>query len=164
MASYKLRRSSKDKILFGVCGGIAEYFNIDALFVRIAFIITAFFNGFGIILYLALALIMPKDEAEIGDAAKVMSENIQSIKEDVLKAGQRIKETFAAADDQRTVAETSANGNDRRRNTFAFVLIIIGIIFLLANFGIFWWFDWDKLWPAILILLGIIIILKRRRQ
>lgn len=55
---------SRNKQLMGVCGGIAEYFNIDPTLVRIAFVIaTIAAQGSGILAYLVLAWVMPKPEA-----------------------------------------------------------------------------------------------------
>ena len=59
----KLTRSSEDSILFGVCGGIAKYFNIDSAIVRIAFVLLTFLiSGFGIFFYIIAAIIMPIDK------------------------------------------------------------------------------------------------------
>ena len=55
----KLYKSSTDKKLCGVCGGIAEYFNIDPTVVRVAWAILACFAGSGILAYIAAALIIP---------------------------------------------------------------------------------------------------------
>lgn len=59
----RLTRSRRDKKLFGVCGGIAEYFNLDATLVRIAFVVgTIASSGPPLVLiYLALAYVMPKE-------------------------------------------------------------------------------------------------------
>ena len=59
----RLRKSARDKKIAGVCGGLAEYMNIDPTLVRIAFVIGTFFNGIGILIYLALAFIMSKPES-----------------------------------------------------------------------------------------------------
>ncbi|MBU5670177.1 PspC domain-containing protein [Peptoniphilus sp. MSJ-1] len=56
----KLYRSREDKMLAGVCGGIAEYFNIDSTIVRILFVLISIGGGFGILAYVALAIIMPE--------------------------------------------------------------------------------------------------------
>ncbi len=56
----KLFRSNTDKKLFGVCGGIAEYFNIDSTIVRLIWAVFAFFSlGTGLLVYLLAALVMP---------------------------------------------------------------------------------------------------------
>lgn len=58
----KLYRSEKNKLWLGVIGGIAEYFNIDAVILRVGFILILVFTGFipAIIAYLLTAAVMPK--------------------------------------------------------------------------------------------------------
>lgn len=53
---------SDDKILSGVCGGIAEYFELDPTLVRIAYVFLSCFSAAfpGILCYIALCIIMPK--------------------------------------------------------------------------------------------------------
>ena len=57
----KLYRSKKDKMIAGVCGGLAEYTNVDPTVMRVLFVIATVFTGIvpGIIVYTALALIIP---------------------------------------------------------------------------------------------------------
>ena len=55
----KLYRSRKDSKIAGVCGGIAEYFNIDSTIIRLLAVITIFFGGSGVISYLIAWLIIP---------------------------------------------------------------------------------------------------------
>lgn len=61
MAVKKLTRST-NKVLAGVCGGIAEYFEIDPTLVRVAYAaLTIFTTGFpGVLLYIIMLLLMPK--------------------------------------------------------------------------------------------------------
>lgn len=54
----KLYRSRKDRKLFGVCGGIAEYFGIDSTLVRLALVVLVVIGGSGVLAYLIAALIM----------------------------------------------------------------------------------------------------------
>ncbi|MEW4414046.1 PspC domain-containing protein [Clostridium sp. AN503] len=56
----KLYRSSKDRMLCGVCGGIGEYLNIDATLVRLIWAVLAC-SGPGIFVYLLAAIIIPQD-------------------------------------------------------------------------------------------------------
>ena len=56
----KLRRSRKNRVVCGVMGGIAEYFDVDPTIVRVLFIICSF-SGFPIILYILLAIIIPEE-------------------------------------------------------------------------------------------------------
>ena len=55
----KLIRSN-DRVLAGVCGGLAEYFGIDSLIVRIVFVILFFGYGCGLLAYILLWLLAPK--------------------------------------------------------------------------------------------------------
>ena len=55
----KLYLSDTDKKLFGVCGGLAEYFGIDSTLVRVGYIILVFAFGTGILAYFLCALCMP---------------------------------------------------------------------------------------------------------
>ncbi len=59
MADKKLSRSN-NKIIGGVCAGIADYLGLDPTIVRIVWVLMLFFAGFGILLYLILWIIMPK--------------------------------------------------------------------------------------------------------
>ena len=56
----KLYKSNKDKKLCGVCGGIADYFDIDSTFVRLLWVLLIFCVGTGILAYFIAALIMPE--------------------------------------------------------------------------------------------------------
>jgi phage shock protein C len=56
----KLYRSSSDKKIAGVCGGLAEYFNIDATIIRVIFILLLLPGGFpGFIPYVVLLIVAP---------------------------------------------------------------------------------------------------------
>jgi len=55
----KLKKSKKDKMLAGVCGGLAEYLGWDPTIVRILFIVFAFLYGSTILVYFILAIVMP---------------------------------------------------------------------------------------------------------
>lgn len=57
----RLYKSSTDKQVMGVCGGLAEYFNIDPTLIRVVVAIAAFVFGFGIIPYIILGIILPYD-------------------------------------------------------------------------------------------------------
>jgi phage shock protein C len=59
MADRKLTRA-KDGKIFGVCGGLANYFGIDAVVLRIIWILVVLCGGVGILAYLVCALVMPK--------------------------------------------------------------------------------------------------------
>lgn len=62
MSDKRLVRTSHDKMIAGVCGGLAAYFNIDPALVRLAFVLFTLIDGLGLLIYLVLALLMPAGE------------------------------------------------------------------------------------------------------
>ncbi|MGM9758649.1 MAG: PspC domain-containing protein [Parabacteroides sp.] len=59
----KLRRSN-NKMLAGVCGGLADYFDLDPTVIRIVYVLLSIFTAFaGVLIYLILWLVMPKEQA-----------------------------------------------------------------------------------------------------
>lgn len=59
----KLTKSSTDRQIAGVCGGIAEYFGIDSTLVRVGYLIFTFFGvGSPLLLYFLLAFIIPEEQ------------------------------------------------------------------------------------------------------
>ncbi len=61
----KLYRSRENKMLAGVCGGIAEYMELDPTIVRLAWVIAVFGAGFGVLAYLIAWIIMPERTFDI---------------------------------------------------------------------------------------------------
>ncbi len=60
----KLTRSATDKKLGGVCGGIAEYLDVDPTVIRLAWVLFALFIGSGILAYIIALLVMPNPSVE----------------------------------------------------------------------------------------------------
>jgi len=65
----QLRRSADDKMLAGVAGGIARYFNADVTLVRVIIAVLALLNGVGVALYVAAWLLVPEDGSDQSIAA-----------------------------------------------------------------------------------------------
>lgn len=61
MSDKRLKKSRKDRVICGVCGGIAEYFKVDPTLVRLAFALLCISAFTGVILYIIAAIIMPED-------------------------------------------------------------------------------------------------------
>ena len=59
----KLYRSKKNRVIAGVCGGIAEYFNVDPTLVRLAWVVFTLLGGSGIIAYFIAWVIVPERKA-----------------------------------------------------------------------------------------------------
>lgn len=62
MSEKQLLRSQDERMLFGVCGGLADYLNIDPVLVRLFFVLLALSTGWGFIVYLLLAILMQEEQ------------------------------------------------------------------------------------------------------
>ena len=60
MDMKRLYKSSKDRMICGVCGGIAEYLNIDPSILRVLWVLFACAGGSGLIAYIIIAIILPE--------------------------------------------------------------------------------------------------------
>jgi phage shock protein PspC (stress-responsive transcriptional regulator) len=59
----RLTRSTTDKKIGGVSGGLATYFDVDPLLVRLGFVVTTLFSGAGLLAYIAMLAFVPSDDA-----------------------------------------------------------------------------------------------------
>lgn len=130
----RLYRSGKDRVVAGVCRGLAGYFDIDPLLIRIIFIILALSGGLGIIIYLAAWLIIPRENrsAGQGEAPPNTEERSPAMKRDPAGA------------------------------VFGILVIILGIGLLLHNYGLFH-FKFSLIWPLILIAIGVRLIIRDKK-
>ncbi len=63
MSDKRLIRSRDDRMIFGVCAGLAHYLNIDPIIVRLLVVLLTLWNGIGLLAYVVLAIIMPQEPA-----------------------------------------------------------------------------------------------------
>ncbi len=169
MTPKRVRKSRQDKMLFGVAGGLAEYFNVDPVLVRLAFVLSIFAGGVGIIAYVVLAIIMPQGESTAAHPADVVKENLHTIGQEAAEAAHRVEDAVRGAPPASEGVEspqtpTQQPQTTRDRSGLGIILIILGAILLLANLGAFRWFPWGIFWPAALILAGLAIIIGRFRR
>jgi len=62
MEMNQLYRSKQDKIIMGVCGGLAKYFNVDSIIPRIIFIALTVGSGVGVLVYILMAILVPAED------------------------------------------------------------------------------------------------------
>jgi len=141
----RLTRSTTDKILAGVCGGLGAYFELDATIFRIIFVLATLFGGFGLILYIILALLIPADTAV--DKTVNLRRGVEEIGGVVQKGAERLKQE---------VGRSTAAG----RNWLGVILVALGVLFLLGNFGFFEIFNFGRLWPLILVVIGFLVLVR----
>src|SRR5262249_24559846 len=73
-AAKRLERSRSDRMLAGVCGGLARYFDIHPAFYRIGFVVLTLVGGAGILVYAAAALVIPDEGQEDSVASAALRE------------------------------------------------------------------------------------------
>lgn len=139
----KLSRSTTDRMLGGVCGGIGEYFDIDPVIVRVIFVLMGMAGG-GVVFYLILWLVMPADDS----IETCVEGNVRKGAEEIKEQAER----FAAG----------AKTDDRQRQLWGWLIVFIGVMFLLSNFGVLQLLRLDLFWPLLIILVGVYVIFKRK--
>ena len=129
----KLYRSRNDKVISGVCGGIAEYFGIDATIVRLLWALMFFTGGIGFLAYIVAIVVIP--ERPKGMAVDSIEEEEEEVYDDSYEEEDRPKKDG--------------------KHGFGIALIALGVIFILERYS---WFSIWSLWPAIFILLGVYFV------
>ena len=61
MEQKKLLRSIDNRMVCGVCGGVGEYFNVDATLIRLVWVLASLFGGSGLLAYIIAAIIIPEE-------------------------------------------------------------------------------------------------------
>ncbi len=149
MATSQLYRSTTNKVIAGVCGGLGEYFDIDPMIIRALFVLAFFMSGTGILLYIVLWLVIPDRPRR------------ETLSRDHLK--ETVREMKARAVD---VVDELRGANEAkmesRQSWLAILVVIVGVMFLLRNFDMLTIFDFERLWPLILIIFGFAILFKKR--
>jgi phage shock protein C len=145
----RLYKSQKNKIIAGVCGGIAEYLDVDPVLIRLIAVLFFFTGGATLIAYIVGMIIIPSRPPEaIGDVETAQAQNAAP------------------------VVTADADARNRAGSLIIGVLMILfGVHFLLRRVPFFhpyyWWFwdiGWQFFWPSILILVGLLVIFRGTRK
>jgi phage shock protein PspC (stress-responsive transcriptional regulator) len=159
----RLERSNTNRVIGGVCGGIAEYLAVDATLVRVAFVVTAFITaGLFVLLYIVLLILMPQPGQHLPlvrptVAAAAGAETTAPLEADPNATS--IAATASPVDPAVREAES-----DRRRMAFGYILIALGVAFLLSNAGVFRFVQWQFIWPLVLVGIGVLFLMQRVRS
>ena len=128
----KLHRSRHNRVIAGVCAGLAEYFNIDIALMRVLFVVATICGSFGFWMYVILWIVVPEEYS--------------------LESGETI---------DITPKEEPDGKNDKKPVNGAMIasmiLIFIGLVALIDNFTPLAWI-W-KLWPVPIIVIGVMILI-----
>jgi phage shock protein C len=140
-----------DRILGGVCSGIAAGFHVDPLWVRLAFVVLAFFQGVGLFLYLVLWLVMPEKE----DGAAPARSGFDSMTDDLRRIGDELRAQFRGG----VAPAADAGGRPMGRGTqtivLGIILVLVGALLLAVNIRLI---TWTVVWPVAVIALGVALL------
>ena len=146
----KLNRSVKDKFISGVAGGLAEYFEIDPVIVRVLFVISLFFHGAGFIAYIVLWIAVPEAPYVFETASNVGTSGTTNSETDI-KANNPAAAYFKSLDEKKL----------KRNRNIGIVLIVLGCIFLADNF--IPRIHFGDFWPIVLVALGVSLLLNSKK-
>jgi len=148
---------STDRILGGVCAGLAEEFHVNALWVRVAFLLLVFIQGIGVFLYIVLWLVMP-ERLEGGGRRS----GFEAMTSDMRRVWGEVQHPTAgksqpAAPAQAQTAPQPSGIFQNQSLLFGLILVGIGLVLLGGNIGII---NWSVVWPAALITVGIVLLVR----
>ena len=161
-----------DRIIGGVCSGLAAGLRVDAVWIRVVFVVLAFVQGIGVLIYIVLWLVMPdrSREAAPRSAMDSMADDVRRVGRDIQGQLRSLFGPSPAAGAARPSSEPvtpppppppspppvqgSAN---HQQIGLGVVLVVVGIVFLAANTGVV---AWTLVWPAGLIAVGVVLFLR----
>ena len=174
MSSLRLERSQSNRVIAGVCGGLAEYLAVDPTLVRVFFVLATFLTG-GLLalLYIVLIFVMPLPgrpasgiATSAGTTAAEVAESLRRAADDVAHSFRsEAAESVAPASATQPVVDPAAHAREteRRRMAVGYVLILIGLVFFLGNAGVFRLVQWQLVWPIVLVAIGALLLVQRVR-
>jgi phage shock protein C len=89
----RLTRSPTESMIAGVCGGLAEYFNIDPVIVRLIFVLVTLTSGLGLPVYVVMWIVMPRESASAGQQS--LQQNVQQFSQEASRFGQEFGQEAA---------------------------------------------------------------------
>jgi len=135
----KLYRSRRVRVFGGIAGGLAQYFNLDPILVRVLFVVITILHGFGILLYIILWIVVPEEPFEVA----------YKVKTDDQTAGEQSAQTDSMNfDGTQPLPQKQSSG----RIVLGIILIVIGLIFFADR--IIPSFDLRDVLPIAFVLIG----------
>lgn len=147
----KFYRSRTDRVLFGVCGGLGRYFNVDPVLFRLLFILLFFIEGAGLLLYVIMVFVTP-EEPKIGE------ENREGLGEEVKEFADKVEKKVKDISKEAHLDENKASDS---RNALGIAIVLVGLFFLSREILPMAWLSSDIIWALVIIGIGFYIIFKR---
>jgi len=162
----KLQRIPHEGAVAGVCAGLGAYFGVDKTWVRLVFIISVFFSGYmgigllGPIVYIVLWIVLPVKSFVIPHDPFNVDYRAQPAQPTEDFEGY----TPPYAWNNAASAHASNTKVSKDRYVAGLILVILGVFFLLHQLDIFYWRDFARFWPVLIIILGLATIFGAFRQ
>ncbi|HHV78839.1 MAG TPA: PspC domain-containing protein [Firmicutes bacterium] len=164
----KLYRSRHNKVIAGVCGGLAEYFGVDVVVVRLIWVLLALMGGPGVLGYIIAWLIMPLEpehpEHVKRPTIKTAAEMATGTTAETPVPAEATTEGPAETTGENATDEGARLESDSKTTTLlAILLIAVGGFFLLRMLlphQLLRWLSWSRWWPLVLIIGGAALLLK----
>ena len=147
----KLQRDTQHKVIGGVCSGLANYFGIDAVLVRLLFVIAFLVLSTGFWIYLILWIVMPAGRMVSPQADYVVAPNGDAV--EVEEVSQEAKP-----------ADKKEEPDPNKKSSLVVGLILIGIGALGLLHRFVPEFNWRTAWPILLIVLGVYLLLPPKQK
>jgi phage shock protein C len=151
MSEQKRLLRSRQRMIAGVCSGLARHFDIDVTLVRLGFVALAFINGIGLLAYIVLWIVVPDEEYQNLSPDQTVRRNLDDIGEQAQRFGHSLGESLRG------------EGGGRSQVLIGVGLVGLGVLFLLNQFGLLSFISWGVLWPLVLVALGVALMLRIRR-
>ncbi|HUV94604.1 MAG TPA: PspC domain-containing protein [Anaerolineae bacterium] len=157
-----LHRISTGRIIGGVCGGLADYLRIDPLIIRVLFVVLAMTTGLGLFAYIIMWVLVPVGETEGLSQEEIVRKNVEEISERARELGEEARK--ALGPHGRTSGWRSQGKRADLLLIGGFVAVVAGFWMLLGNLGLLRWLRLGKLWPLLVIALGVVLLLRNVRD
>lgn len=145
----KLERNEQNKMIAGVASGLADYLYVDVTIIRIAFILLAVFGFSGVLIYIVMWIAIPE---------KPFLQNYPNFDTNY-KVSEEPFNVYTTPPNPIIIPEKKKSGNGRI--IAGIILIFVGGYFLLNELDILpEWFSIFKLWPVVLIAMGLVILFR----
>ncbi len=139
----RLERSRNNRVIAGVCAGLADYFKIDIALMRVLFVVATICGSFGFWMYVILWIVVPE--------------------ENILGPGNINENSY---DDTIDITPNEMGKEEKKSVNGAMIasliLIFIGLVALIDNFTPISWI-W-KLWPVPIIIIGVVLLINSSKN
>jgi phage shock protein PspC (stress-responsive transcriptional regulator) len=154
--SDRFYRDKSKGVVGGVCAGLSEYFGVAPALLRVIFALWAL-SGSGIGAYIILWIILP-DKATLGiPNQSTVRDNVNEIGSEARSLGKELRGIFGAG-------EAPQASPSRRLLFLGGFIVLLGLGLLAESLHLLGWFAFDRLWPVVLILFGVVLLNRAVRR